>query len=40
MKKTKYKEQQIPFALKPAETGTSVQEVCRKMSISEATFYN
>lgn len=40
MKKTKYTEQQIAFALKQAETGTSVQEVCRKMGISEATFYN
>ncbi|MBI2285089.1 MAG: transposase, partial [Bacteroidetes bacterium] len=38
MKKTKYTEQQIAFALKQAETGTSVQEVCRKMGISEATF--
>lgn len=40
MKKTKYTEQQIAFALKQAETGISVQEVCRKMGISEATFYN
>lgn len=40
MKKTKYAEQQIAFALKQAESGTSVQEVCRKMGISEATFYN
>ena len=40
MKKTKYTEQQIAFALKQAETGTSVSEVCRKMGISEATFYN
>lgn len=40
MKKTKYTEQQIAFALKQAETGTRVDEVCRKMGISEATFYN
>jgi putative transposase len=40
MKKTKYTEQQIAFALKQAETGTRVAEVCRKMGISEATFYN
>mgnify|MGYP003149326186 CR=1 FL=1 len=40
MKKTKYPEQQIAFALKQAETGTRVAEVCRKMGISEATFYN
>ncbi len=40
MKKTKFTEQQIAFALKQAETGTAVPEVCRKMGISEATFYN
>ncbi|GAA6151562.1 hypothetical protein NBRC116587_09810 [Pseudoteredinibacter isoporae] len=40
MKKTKYTEQQIAFALCQAETGTRVAEVCRKIGISEATFYN
>lgn len=40
MKKTKYTEEQIAFALKQAETGTPVQEVTRKMGISEQTFYN
>ena len=40
MKKTRYIEEQIAFALKQAETGTRVEEVCRKMGISEATFYN
>ena len=40
MKKTKYTEEQIAFALRQAETGTRVAEVCRKMGISEATFYN
>ncbi len=40
MNKTRYTEEQIAFALKQAETGTRVEEVCRKMSISEATFYN
>lgn len=40
MKKTKFTEQQIAFALKQADTGTRVEEVCRKMGISEATFYN
>ncbi len=39
MKKTRYTEEQIAFALKQAETGTRVEEVCRKMGISEATFY-
>jgi putative transposase len=27
-------------SLKQAELGTSVDEVCRKMGISDATFYN
>ena len=40
MKKTRYTEEQIAFALKHAETGTRDGEVCRKMGISEATFYN
>ena len=39
MKKSKFTEQQIVFALHQAETGVRVSEVCRKMGISEATFY-
>lgn len=39
MKKSKFTEDQIAFALKQAELGTSVEEVCRKMGISDATFY-
>ena len=38
--KKRFTEEQIAFALRQAETGTSVAEVCRKMGISEATFYN
>lgn len=40
MKKSKFTEAQISFALKQAETGVSVEEVCRKMGIHQATFYN
>jgi putative transposase len=40
MKKSKFTESQIIFALKQAETGVLVEEVCRKIGISEATFYN
>jgi putative transposase len=40
VKKSKYTDEQIAFALKQAELGTSVDEVCRKMGISDATFYN
>ena len=39
VKKSKFTEEQIAFALKQAELGTRVEEVCRKMGISEATFY-
>ncbi len=40
MKKSKFTEAQIIFALRQAETGVKVAEVCRKMGISEATYYN
>ncbi len=38
MKKTKYTEEQIAFALRQAESGTTITEICRKMGVSE-TFY-
>jgi len=39
MKKSRFTDQQIAFALQQAEGGTPVEEVCRKMGISEATFF-
>ena len=39
MKRSKFTDDQIAFALKQAELGISVEEVCRKMGISDATFY-
>lgn len=39
MKKSKFTEEQIGFALRQAELGISVDEVCRKMGISQATFF-
>lgn len=39
MKRSKFTEEQIAFALKQQELGASVEEVCRKMGISEATLY-
>jgi putative transposase len=39
VKRSKFTEDQIAYALKQAELGISVEEVCRKMGISEATFY-
>jgi putative transposase len=40
MKRSKFTEEQIAFALHQAETGTAVEEVCRKVGISQATFYS
>lgn len=39
MRKSAYTEAQIAYALKQVETGTPVAEVCRKMGISENTYY-
>jgi putative transposase len=39
MKKSRYSEEQIAFALRQAESGTPIVEVCRKMGISEQTFF-
>ena len=35
MKKSHFTEEQIAFALRKAEHGTKVVEVCRKMGVSE-----
>ena len=40
MKRSRFSEEQIAFALKQQELGTSVEEICRKMGIAEAMFYN
>lgn len=39
MKKTKFTEEQIAFVLKQVEMGASIDEVCRKIGISEQTYY-
>ena len=39
MKKSKFTEQQIAFALQQVETGTKVKDVVRKLGITEQTFY-
>ena len=39
MKKSRFTEEQITFALKQAETGTMIDEICRKMGINDTTFY-
>ena len=37
--KSKYSAEQVAFALRQVESGTSAPEICRKMGISEQTFY-
>ena len=39
MKRSQFSSEQIGFALRQAESGTPVIEVCRKMGIVEQTFY-
>jgi putative transposase len=39
MGKKHFSEEQIAFALRQAESGTSVAEIIRKLGISEQTFY-
>jgi putative transposase len=39
MRKSRYSEEQIAMALRQAEAGTPVGEICRKLGITEATFY-
>ena len=39
MKKNKFTEEKIAYALRQVGTGTRVEEVCRKLEDSEATFY-
>ncbi len=39
MKSSRYSPEQVAFAMRQAESGTTVPEVCRKMGISEQTFY-
>ena len=40
MKKSKFTESQIVFAIKQSESGVTVEEICRKLGISQQTFYN
>src|SRR5262249_34040263 len=38
-KKSKFTEEQIAFALRQAEAGLPVDDICRKLGISQATFF-
>ena len=39
MKRSKFSEEQIAYALRQAEAGTAVADVCRQLGVSEATCY-
>ncbi len=39
MKRSRFSEEQIAYALRQAESGTPVGDVCRQLGVSEATFY-
>jgi len=39
MKRSKFSEEQVAYALRQAESGTPVGDVCRQLGVSEATFY-
>lgn len=39
MKKSRFSEEQITFALRLADSGTPVADVCRQLGVSEATYY-
>lgn len=39
MKTSRFTEQQIAYALEQQNLGTSVDEICRKMGIAQATFF-
>ena len=39
MKRKRFSEEQIAFALRQADSDTMIEEICRKMGVSEPTFY-
>ena len=40
MKKSRFSEEQIAYALRQADGGTPVGDVCRQLGVSEPTYYN
>ena len=39
MRRKRYTDEQTTFALRQAEGGNAVEEICRKLEMSKATFY-
>ena len=39
MERSKFTEEQITFALRQHDAGTPVEDICRQLGVSQATFY-
>jgi putative transposase len=39
MKRSKFTEEQVTYVLRQAQAGTAVEDICRSMGLSQATFY-
>ena len=39
MKRSKFSEEQIVYAIRQADVGTPVGDLCRQLGVSDATFY-
>lgn len=39
MKKSRFSEEQIAYALRESDAGTAVADVCRQLGVSEASIY-
>jgi putative transposase len=39
MKRSRFSEEQVTYALRQVESGSPVADVCRPLGVSEATFY-
>ena len=39
MKRSKFSEEQIVYAIRQADSGTPAGDLCRQLGVSEATFY-
>ena len=39
MKRSKFSEEQIVYAIRQAESGTPLGDLCRQLGVSDATFY-